>query len=79
MERIASSAPQQGDLERVKRWIAMVRGRGACHHPDGAIGQLAGALSAFGEHLDLHLSGRRCQGLDVPGFPPPPPSGDRWR
>jgi NADH:ubiquinone oxidoreductase subunit F (NADH-binding) len=79
MERIASSAPQQGDLERVERWIAMVRGRGACHHPDGAIGQLAGALSAFGEHLDLHLSGRRCQGLDVPGFPPPPPSGDRWR
>jgi len=79
MERIASSAPQPGDLERVRRWIGMVRGRGACHHPDGAVGQLAGALSAFGEHLDVHMSRRRCPGLDVPGFPPPPPSGDRWR
>jgi len=79
MERIASSAPQQGDLERVRRWIEMVRGRGACHHPDGAVGQLASALTAFGEHLDLHMSGRRCKGLDVTGFPPPPPPGDRWR
>ena len=79
MERIAYSAPQPGDLERVQRWIGMVRGRGACHHPDGAVGQLAGALSAFGEHLQVHMSGRRCRGLDVAGFPPPPPPGGRWR
>lgn len=79
MGHIAVSAPQSGDIERVRRWIEMVRGRGACHHPDGAVGQLASALTAFGEHLDLHLAGRRCKGLDVPGFPPPPPSGDRWR
>ena len=79
MERVASSTPQPGDVERVRRWIGMVRGRGACHHPDGAVGQLAGALSAFGEHLDVHASGRRCRGLDAAGFPPPPRSGDRWR
>jgi NADH:ubiquinone oxidoreductase subunit F (NADH-binding) len=79
MEHIAASAPHSGDIERVRRWIEMVRGRGACHHPDGAVGQLASALTAFGEHLAVHLSGRRCKGLDVPGFPPPPPSGDRWR
>lgn len=79
MGHIAVSAPQSGDVERVRRWIDMVRGRGACHHPDGAVGQLASALTAFGDHLDLHLAGHRCKGLDVPGFPPPPPPGDRWR
>jgi NADH:ubiquinone oxidoreductase subunit F (NADH-binding) len=79
MEHIAVSAPQPGDAERVRRWIDMVRGRGACHHPDGAVGQLASALTAFDEHLASHLAGRRCRGIDVSGFPPPPPSGDRWR
>lgn len=79
MERITVSEAEPNDLERVHRWIEMVRGRGACHHPDGAIGQLASALSAFGDDLQRHVSGRRCQGTAVVGFPAPPAPGDRWR
>lgn len=79
MVRIANSRPEPVDIERVRRWIRMVRDRGACHHPDGAVGQLSSALTAFEEHLDSHLSGRRCPGLDASGFPAPPAPGTRWR
>lgn len=79
MERIATSSAETGDIERVHRWIVMVRDRGACHHPDGAVGMLASALKNFEQHLAWHLSGRRCPGLDASGFPAPPRPGDRWR
>ena len=79
MERIAASRAEAGDLENVIRWIAMVRGRGACHHPDGAVGQLASALNAFRDHLHVHTTGRRCPGLNAGGFPPPPEVRSGWR
>lgn len=79
MERIATSNTQTDDLDRVKRWIGMVRDRGACHHPDGAVTMLASALAASGDHLTSHLAGKQCAGLDASGFPPPPAPGNRWR
>lgn len=79
MDRIAASTPEAGDIEKVRRWIEMVRGRGACHHPDGAVSQLASALDVFAEHLGAHLMGRRCGGATTQGFPRPPAPGDRWR
>jgi NADH:ubiquinone oxidoreductase subunit F (NADH-binding) len=79
MERIAASQAAFGDLDNVRRWVSMVRGRGACHHPDGAVGQLESALGAFGDHLPAHIAGRACYGHTASGFPPPPPPGDRWR
>jgi NADH:ubiquinone oxidoreductase subunit F (NADH-binding) len=79
MQRIASSTPEDGDIDRVWRWIEMVRGRGACHHPDGAVGQLASALKAFDRHLSTHLAGHRCYGATTAGFPPPPMRGSGWK
>jgi NADH:ubiquinone oxidoreductase subunit F (NADH-binding) len=79
MERVAVSQTGPGDLERVRRWIEMVRGRGACHHPDGAVGQLASALTVFSDHLRAHLYGQRCAGTDAAGFPRPPAPGRGWR
>ncbi len=79
MERIATSSAQAGDIERVRRWIDMVKDRGACHHPDGAVGMLTSALDNFPQHLAFHVSGRRCPGLEATGFPPPPDSSSRWR
>lgn len=79
MRRIAVSSPEQDDIERVRRWIEMVKGRGACHHPDGAVGQLLSALEVFESHLVFHLRGIACAGLDVGGFPPPPATGSGWR
>lgn len=79
MQRIASSAPDDGDIDRVWRWIDMVNGRGACHHPDGAVGQLTSALKAFERHLTVHLAGHRCYGATAAGFPPPPMRGSGWK
>jgi NADH:ubiquinone oxidoreductase subunit F (NADH-binding) len=79
MQRIAMSEAEPDDLERVLRWIDMVRGRGACHHPDGAVGQLSSALSAFKDHLRVHRAGQRCFGRDASGFPRPPAQGSGWR
>lgn len=79
MERVAESSAEPSDIERVDRWVAMVRGRGACHHPDGAVGQLTSAITAFSQHLQRHLSGRPCRGLTVDGFPQPPAPGRGWR
>ncbi len=79
MQRIAASNGQSGDIERVRRWIAMVKGRGACHHPDGAVGQLLSALTVFDDHLRTHLRGIQCYGSMLPGFPPPPEPGEGWR
>ncbi|HSS61305.1 MAG TPA: NADH-ubiquinone oxidoreductase-F iron-sulfur binding region domain-containing protein [Candidatus Limnocylindrales bacterium] len=79
MQRIASSSPESGDIDRVWRWIEMVRGRGACHHPDGAVGQLSSALTGFKQHLSTHLVGHRCYGASTAGFPPPPMRGNGWK
>ena len=79
MEQIADSNAGAGHLERVKRWIDLVRGRGACHHPDGAVGLLSSALTVFGDHVQMHLYRQRCYGATVTGFPQPPPSGQGWR
>ena len=79
MERIAVSKPNEGDLDRVVRWIGMVRGRGACHHPDGAVGQLESALTVYRDHLRAHMDGRPCEGVGAKGFPRPPAVGAGWR
>jgi NADH:ubiquinone oxidoreductase subunit F (NADH-binding) len=79
MGRIAGSEPASDDLAQVQRWTEMVRGRGACHHPDGAVGQLASALAVFKDHLHMHIAGQRCYGMNVAGFPRPPAPGRGWR
>jgi NADH:ubiquinone oxidoreductase subunit F (NADH-binding) len=45
----------------LSRWLELVRGRGACRHPDGAARFVAGALEVFPDEFDLHLRGR-CSG-----------------
>jgi NADH:ubiquinone oxidoreductase subunit F (NADH-binding) len=45
--RIAGRRPDHGDLAQLHRWAAMVKGRGACRHPDGAVAFLQSALNVF--------------------------------
>lgn len=51
---------QQVDTERLQRRFGQVKGRGACHHPTGAVGFVASALTAFDADVRRHLHGRGC-------------------
>jgi NADH:ubiquinone oxidoreductase subunit F (NADH-binding) len=58
--RLADGIPTGDELERIGRWAGQVEGRGACHHPDGAVGLLRSALRVFGEDFARHQGRRRC-------------------
>ena len=60
-ERLVAGSAERDDLENLSRWAGMVRGRGGCHHPDGAAGLLESALRVFEREFQLHQA-RRCSG-----------------
>jgi NADH:ubiquinone oxidoreductase subunit F (NADH-binding) len=56
--RIARRQPEHGDLAHLHRWAAMVKGRGACRHPDGAVAFVQSALSLFEPEFAAAAVGR---------------------
>jgi len=56
----------------LRRWMGQVDGRGACHHPDGAVRLIRSALRVFGAEIDRHAQGWCC-GSRRPGVLPVPP------
>ncbi len=60
VRRLADGAARGDELARIGRWAGQVEGRGACHHPDGAVGLLRSALRVFGEDFDSHRVRRWC-------------------
>lgn len=58
--RLAAGQPQRDDLARLERWSRQLAGRGACRHPDGAVGQLLSSLRVFGPEWELHQRRRPC-------------------
>lgn len=70
MQRVASGRARRSDVARLERISAEVAGRGACHHPDGAIRMLGSALQVFADDLPAHRRNRRCarrHDIPVPG------------
>ena len=47
--------------QRLRRRLPTITGRGACHHPDGAVTMAASALQVFGTDVVAHRTGR-CVG-----------------
>jgi NADH:ubiquinone oxidoreductase subunit F (NADH-binding) len=68
---LASGTAKPRDTERLQRWIAQIAGRGACHHPDGALVLLSSALRVFATDVSTHLRRGRCS-RDHGGFLPAP-------
>jgi NADH:ubiquinone oxidoreductase subunit F (NADH-binding) len=64
---LADGVAHPRELERVLRWTSEIRGRGACHHPDGAARFVESALAVFAEELESHRHGR-CQAVPA-GLP----------
>jgi NADH:ubiquinone oxidoreductase subunit F (NADH-binding) len=58
--RLANGTAPDYELERIGGWAAQVEGRGACHHPDGAIALLRSALHVFADDFARHQARRPC-------------------
>ena len=76
---LAGGVAHVSERDRVLRWTSEVRGRGACHHPDGAVRFVESALAVFDGDIDAHRRGRchaRPAGLPLGG---PSVAGGRLR
>jgi NADH:ubiquinone oxidoreductase subunit F (NADH-binding) len=64
---LAAGTASTADHDRVLRWTRDVRGRGACHHPDGAVRFVQSVLDVFGGEIEEHRR-VRCSALPA-GLP----------
>jgi len=64
---LADGVAHPRERDRVLRWTSEVRGRGACHHPDGAVRFVESALAVFDDDIDEHRHGR-CNAIPA-GLP----------
>jgi len=70
LEDLAVGRSFRPDL--LRRWTGQVEGRGACHHPDGAVRLIRSALRMFGAEIGRHAQGL-CSGKRPLGVLPVPP------
>lgn len=74
LHRLASGPGDGHEPARLARWCEQVRGRGACHHPDGAVRLVASALRVFAAEIELHVGGRCSATVAHPVLPVPAPA-----
>ena len=65
--RLGRGLAERDDLERIGRWSAQLAGRGACRHPDGAVGLMTSALRVFSADFAAHQRTGRCRALESDG------------
>ncbi len=63
--------------KQLRRWLDLVEGRGACHHPDGTARMVRSALSTFAHEIDNHRRHAACPAH--PTVLPIPNLGGGWR
>jgi NADH:ubiquinone oxidoreductase subunit F (NADH-binding) len=68
---LAGGRGGRGHLRRLHRYAGQVAGRGACHHPDGAMRLVWTALATFPQDIAAHTRGR-CLHADTPAVLPIP-------
>jgi NADH:ubiquinone oxidoreductase subunit F (NADH-binding) len=80
MTRIVEGVGRPADRGLLRRWDREIRGRGECHHPDGALRHLQSAMATFADDLDAHLAGTPCAGARSrePMLPAPTTEPDGW-
>jgi NADH:ubiquinone oxidoreductase subunit F (NADH-binding) len=67
VERIAESAPHERAKQRVEELAGLIRRRGACSHPDGAVNFILSALDVFAAEFADHARHGRCEACMRPG------------
>lgn len=58
--QLAGARPVGDALDRLDRRLAVISGRGACRHPDGAVRLASSALTAFAGDAQAHAAGHTC-------------------
>jgi NADH:ubiquinone oxidoreductase subunit F (NADH-binding) len=66
LELMAAGRAGPGARERMRRWAGMVRARGACRHPDGAVRLLQSALRTLDADLRDHERHGPCDACSRP-------------
>ncbi len=81
LAELAGSRPDGRVIADLERWAGVIEGRGACHHPDGAVRFVRSALQVFAAEIRGHQRGT-CTGAAGPPFLPAgagPASESDWR
>ncbi len=63
---------RRSDIRRLQQWAGEVAGRGACHHPDGAVRMVLTGLVAFADDVEAHRRRRPCAAAAGPAVLPVP-------
>src|SRR6266542_4070530 len=81
LAELAGTSPGNLVINDLERWGGLTSGRGACHHPDGAVRFVRSALRVFAPEIRRHQAGT-CTATDGRPFLPAPagPAGAAdWR
>jgi len=81
LAELAGTSPGNLVINDLERWGGLTSGRGACHHPDGAVRFVRSALRVFAPEIRRHQAGT-CTATDGRPFLPAPagPAGEaEWR
>jgi NADH:ubiquinone oxidoreductase subunit F (NADH-binding) len=57
---VAGGVATNTDIGRLERWAGQIGGRGACRHPDGAVGLLLSAMTTFSADFASHARRGGC-------------------
>ncbi|MEO6145247.1 MAG: NADH-ubiquinone oxidoreductase-F iron-sulfur binding region domain-containing protein [Dermatophilaceae bacterium] len=69
--QLAECRSGAGARDDLLRWSQLVKGRGACHHPDGTVRFLRSAMIVFADEVTLHTAGRCSANNHEPFLPIP--------
>jgi NADH:ubiquinone oxidoreductase subunit F (NADH-binding) len=61
LERAVAGRAGPDVWDDLGRWLRQVRGRGACHHPNGAVRFVASALATFSREWEDHVAHGPCE------------------
>jgi NADH:ubiquinone oxidoreductase subunit F (NADH-binding) len=78
MQRLVRGDRSGEAEQQLRRWLTMVKGRGACKHPDGVARFVESALRVFRAEIERHRRSGACRATHKTSvFPLPRPGG--WR
>jgi NADH:ubiquinone oxidoreductase subunit F (NADH-binding) len=60
LDRLHRGDADPSTMPTLRRWASDVAGRGACHHPDGAVRLVDSALDVFAPDIAWHQRHRSC-------------------